>query len=72
MLGVVSDDGLLRDRRGGEPHGQTIVVMVVGGVRELLAPHEPRRLTMAQLLGHSGQRHADPAKPLGLRRVGGS
>src|SRR5260370_379531 len=54
------------------PRTEPVVVVVVRGGDELLAGDEPRRFTMAELLGHLGEAQAKPTQLLDFRRVAGS
>ena len=52
-------------RRRAREVGEVVLVVAVGreGSEDLLAADEPRRLAVAQPLGHLGKGHADAAHP---------
>jgi len=68
-LWIGAHQHLLRTIGLREPDREAVVMVMVGGDRELLAAYKPRRLAMAELLGYVRQRNACLAQALDCLRV---
>ena len=71
MRRVVRNGVFLDQRPGGEPHREPVVVVMIGGGRELLAAHEPRGFTVAQLFGDPDHLQAQPPQSFDRGRIAG-